>query len=157
MSRAADFYAKLSPYLAHRPGATAATRAHAWVMRASGGRLGTRLLGVNILVMRTIGRRSGQPREAPAFFVPHGDAFAVVASNAASKATPAWWLNLQANPDADALVRGKWSPVRARRATDAETAELWPRFVSEYKGFDHYKSIATREMPVVLLEPRAMR
>jgi deazaflavin-dependent oxidoreductase (nitroreductase family) len=105
-------------------------------------------------VVRTIGRRSGQPRESPVFSVPHADAVAVVASNAASKKFPAWWLNLQANPDAEALVRGSWREIRARQATEEETAELWPKFVAAYPGYDHYKSIATRELPVVLLEPR---
>jgi deazaflavin-dependent oxidoreductase (nitroreductase family) len=152
--KAADFYARISPHLAHRPGARSASRAHAWLVRRSGGRLGGRLLGANVVVVRTTGRRSGQPRESPVFFVHHGDAVAVVASNAASKQFPAWWLNLQANADADALLGGSWRLVRARRATAEEAAELWPKFVAAYPGYDHYKSIATRELPVVLLEPR---
>ena len=124
-------------------------------MRRSRGRLGRRFLGVDVLVLRTTGRRSGEPREAPMFYLPHGNAFAVVASNAASDRPPAWWLNLQARADADALVGRDWRPVTARRATDEEEAELWPRFVAMYRGYDHYKEIATREMPVVMLEPRA--
>ena len=154
MSRLADFYARLSPHLAHRPGATLASRAHAGLVRRSGGRLGGRFLGAPVLVMRTIGRRSGQPRESPAFYVSHDDAFVVVASNAASEKFPAWWLNLQANPEADALVKGQWRPVRARRASEAEITEVWPKLAAIYSGYDHYKSIATRELPVVLLEPR---
>ena len=105
-------------------------------------------------MLRTTGRRSGEPRDAPVFFVPHGDGFAVVASNGASKRTPAWWLNLQAEPDAEAHVRGTSHPVRARLATAAEIEELWPRFVGVYSGYAHYKAIATRELPVVVLEPR---
>ncbi len=154
MSRVADFYARLSPHLAHRPGATLASRAHARIVRRSGGRLGGRLLGADVLVIRTVGRRSGQPRDSPVFYVPHHEGFAVVASNAASREFPAWWLNLEAQPDAEALVRGRRHPVRARRATAEEAEELWPSFVAAYRGYDHYKSIATRELPVVLLEPR---
>jgi F420H(2)-dependent quinone reductase len=150
----ADFYARISPYVAHRPGATLASRGHALLLRVSGGRLGRRMLGADVLVLRTTGRRSGEPRESPAFFVSHGDAFAVVASNAASRRFPAWWLNLEADPDGDALVDGDWRPIRARRADERETAELWPKFTAAYSGYDHYKSIATRELPVVLLEPR---
>ncbi len=88
------------------------------------------------------------------FFVSQGDAFAVVASNGAAKHTPAWWFNLQDQPDAEALVRGVSHPVHARPATDLEVDELWPRFVALYSGYEHYKSIATRELPVVILEPR---
>jgi F420H(2)-dependent quinone reductase len=154
MSRAADAYARISPYLAHRPGSARATQAHAWLVRRTGGRLGGRALGADILVLRTLGRRSGQQREAPMFFVRHGDGFVVVASNAASARAPAWWLNLQEHPDADALVRGRTHPVRARLATEQELTELWPQLVELYSGYEHYRSIATRELPVVVLEPR---
>jgi F420H(2)-dependent quinone reductase len=154
MSRAADFYARISPYLAHRPGAARATQAHAWLVRRTGGRLGGRALGNDILVLRTIGRRSGVPRDAPMFYVPHGDGFAVVASNAASARTPAWWFNLQDHPDADALVRGHSHPVYARAASEQEIEKLWPQLVEIYSGYEHYRSIATRELPVVILEPR---
>jgi F420H(2)-dependent quinone reductase len=156
VGRIADAYAHISPRLAHGPGSSAFSRAHAWVFRRSGGRLGRRFMGGDVLVLRTVGRRSGRPREAPMFFLPFRDAWAVVASNAASKRPPAWWLNLEASPDADALVPGgSWTPVRARRASDAEREELWPRFVAMYRGYDHYAALATREMPVVVLEPRA--
>lgn len=154
MSRVADAYARISPRFAGRPGTTLPTRAHAWILRRSGGRLGRRFLGAPVLVVRTVGRKSGQARDAPMFFVEHAGGFAVVASNAASPRPPAWWLNLQAQPDAEALGPGGWRPVRARRATDAETAELWPCFVEMYRGYDHYRKVATREMPVVVLEPR---
>jgi deazaflavin-dependent oxidoreductase (nitroreductase family) len=124
-------------------------------MRRSRGRLGNRFLGAEVLVLRSIGRRSGELRESPMFYLPHGGGFAVVASNAASRRPPAWWLNLQAHPDADAMVAGEWHAVRARRATEEEVAELWPRFVAMYRGYDHYQSIAQREMPTVVLELRA--
>jgi deazaflavin-dependent oxidoreductase (nitroreductase family) len=112
-------------------------------------------MGGDVLVLRTVGRRSGKPREAPMFYVPYRDGFAVVASNAASARVPAWWLNLLAQPEADATVGDGWRAVHAREASAAERAELWPRFVAMYRGYDHYKEIATREMPVVLLEPRS--
>jgi deazaflavin-dependent oxidoreductase (nitroreductase family) len=112
------------------------------------------MLGGDFLVLRTVGRRSGRQRDAPLFFVPHGEGFAVVASNAASARPPAWWLNLRAAPNAEALVRGRTYPVRARAATEEEVAELWPRLVRLYPGYEHYRSIAARTLPVVLLEPR---
>ena len=155
MGRFADAYSKLSPRVAHKPGTSAASRAHAWLLRRSGGRIGKRFLGADVAVLRTTGRKSGEPRESPMFYLSHGDGWAVVASNAASKRPPAWWLNLEAKPDAEAFVDGSWQPVRARRATEQEREALWPRFVAMYRGYDHYKSVATREMPVVVLEPRA--
>ena len=64
MSRAADVYARLSPRLAGRAGTALPTRAHAWQLRRSGGRLGRRFLGADVLVLKTTGRRSGQQRRA---------------------------------------------------------------------------------------------
>lgn len=157
MPMIADIYAKISPYLAERPGAGTATRLHARLLRATGGRFAGRVLGVqsDVLVLRTVGRRSGKPRESPMFCLPFGEGgYAVVASNGAAKHTPGWWHNLQAQPEAEAFVRGVAHPVRARAATDAEVSELWPRFVALYSGYEHYKSIATRELPVVILDPR---
>jgi F420H(2)-dependent quinone reductase len=154
MSRLADAYARISPRLAHRPGATAFSRAHARLLDLTGGRLGKRFMGADVLVLRTVGRRSGKTRQSPMFYVTHRGGYAVVASNAASKRVPAWWLNLQARPDAEATVGDGWQPVRAREATEEERDELWPSFVEMYRGYDHYKEIASREMPVVVLERR---
>ena len=156
MPSIADVYAKISPYLAEKPGAAAATRLHARILRATGGRISGRVLGVqtDVLVLRTVGRRSGKPRDAPMFSLKYKGGFAVVASNGAATHTPAWWHNLQAQPDAEAFVSGKSYPVRARAASKQEVSELWPRFVEVYNGYEYYRSIATRELPVVILEPR---
>jgi F420H(2)-dependent quinone reductase len=154
VSLAADIFARISPRLAHRPGSARATQLHAWLVRRTGGRIGGRAIGADILVLRTTGRRSGRPRDAPLMFAPVGEGFAIVASNAASEHPPAWWFNLQDHPDAEAFVRGSTYAVRARAASEAEIAELWPRLVEMYSGYDHYKSIAARELPVVILEPR---
>jgi F420H(2)-dependent quinone reductase len=152
MSRVADLYARVSARLAHRRGSAAATRLHARLVQRTGGRIGARALGADVLVLSTVGRNSGRRRDAPLFFVPHGEGFAVVAANAASTRPPAWWLNLQQHPDAKALVRGHTHSVRARTASEQETADLWPRLAKNYSGIDYYKSIARRELPVVVLD-----
>ena len=153
MSALARFFARVTPSLAHKPGTAAITKAHAKLVRASGGRLGGRLLGIPVLVLRTTGRKSGRPRDAPMFFIRDEGSFVVVASNGASRRPPAWWLNLQADPSA-VVVRGRHEvPVRARPATAAERERYWPQLSEMYVGYDHYDRIATRELPVVVLEP----
>jgi deazaflavin-dependent oxidoreductase (nitroreductase family) len=156
MSRVGRLYARMSPHLAHRPGTAAPTKLHAWLIRRSGGRLGTRFFGGSrLLVLRTTGRKSGQPRESPMIFIRDGGRFVVCASNGASARPPAWWLNLQARPEGDAFVDGTWQPVVARRATTEEADRLWPRLRESYEGFDHYLAVSRRELPVVVLEPRS--
>ena len=130
-------------------------REHQWVYEKTGGRIGHRLLGVPCLLLRTTGRRSGQTRTAALVYAKDDGRYAVVASNAASERVPAWCLNLRERPEAEATVGEGWRPVRAREASTGERDELWPAFVDMYRGYDHYKEIATRDMPVLVLEPRS--
>ena len=156
MSWSQRAYGRISPHFAHGPISAHLTKFHAWLIRRTRGRIGTRFFGgAPLLVLRTTGRRSGEPRESPMIYVRAGDdAFAVCASNAASARYPAWWHNLKANPEAEALVDGRWRPVRARKAEGAEADELMARIEETYEGAKHYATVARREMPVVVLEPR---
>jgi F420H(2)-dependent quinone reductase len=153
MSHIANTYARISPKLAHKPGSTAASRLHARLHKLTRGRIGSRMLGADVLTLTTTGRRSGQPRDSPMFYLEQSGSYAVVASNAGSPRPPAWYLNLQAQPTATAHVGGVTLRVQSRPATTSEVGELWPRFVAMYPGYDYYRSIATRTLPVVILEP----
>lgn len=156
MSLSQRIYGRVSPHLAHGPLSARVSRAHAKLIARTNGRLGGRFLGgAPLLVLRTTGRRSGHRRETPAIYVKAGpQSWAISASNAASKRYPAWWHNLQANPEAEVLVEGSWRRVRARKAEGREAQELFARIEDVYEGARHYAAIATREMPVVVLEPR---
>ena len=146
----------LSAGRASRPAALL-TRVHAALIRLSGGRIRRSFLftgGMPVLVLTTTGRKSGQKRSVPVGYLPHGDAFAVVASNAGSDRSPAWWLNLQANPEAEVLAEGKRRTVTARAADPEENASLWSEFARLNPGFDEYRRLTERQLPVVLLEPR---
>jgi F420H(2)-dependent quinone reductase len=131
------------------------TRAHGRLIKLSGGRIGRSFLfagGLPILVLTTNGRKSGQARSTPLAFIRHGNDFAVIASNAGNDRTPAWWLNLQANPLATVLAERVRTDVHARRATVAEDAFLWEKFARSNPGFDEYRNLTTRVIPVVILE-----
>ena len=155
MSVLGRLYSRISPHLAHRPGSAAPPRAQAWLIKKTRGRLGARFFGgAPLIVLRTTGRRSGEARESPMLFVRDGPSFVVCPSNAASRRPPAWWLNLQATPDAEVYADGRWHPVRAREASPEEAKALWPRMRATYEGFDHYVKVAGREFPLVVLEPR---
>jgi F420H(2)-dependent quinone reductase len=132
------------------------TRLHAAVIRLSGGRIRRSFLftgGMPILVLTTTGRKSGQRRSTPVGYLKHGDAFAVLASNAGSDRSPAWWLNLRADPSAEILDRAR-IPVTARRADAATERALWSEFARLNPGFDEYRNLTERQIPVVLLEPQ---
>ena len=130
---------------------------HKSIDRLTGGRVGTvraagRRLGTLFIV--STGRSSGQPRRNGAYYVEEGPNLVVVASNAGADVDPAWWRNLQANPDAEVEIGGRRRPVRARPATPDESTRLWPRFVRASSSFDEYRRNTTRQIPIVILEPR---
>ena len=133
------------------------TAIHRFVYRASGGRLGRRFGGRDMLLLTTVGRKSGLERTAPLLYVPQGDDFVVVASNAGDDRAPAWWLNLEARPAATVRVGRETCGVRARRARPDEVPRLWPLLEAAYGSYASYRERTTREIPVVLLERREAR
>ena len=139
-----------------RRGSALLTRAHAAAIRASGGRIRRSFLftgGMPVLVLTTTGRKSGKRRSTPVGYIEHGGGWAVLASNAGSDRPPAWLLNIRANPQAEALVDGTARAVIAREADPQEDAQLWSEFARLNPGFDEYRRLTERQIPVVLLEP----
>jgi F420H(2)-dependent quinone reductase len=131
-----------------------ATQMHARLYRLTGGRFLPKWAGgMPVLSLTTTGRKSGRPRSTTIIYVEDRDRLVVMPSNAGSDGTPAWWLNLQANPEAEVQIAKERRRVRARRATDEEAERLWPRMRALYSGFEEYQSFTEREQPIVLLEP----
>jgi deazaflavin-dependent oxidoreductase (nitroreductase family) len=126
---------------------------HTALYRASGGRVGSRVQGMRVLLLTTTGRRSGVARTTPLLYVREGDAVVVVASNGGSDSFPAWWLNLRSDANAEVEIGRAHTRVIARKASPEEHARLWPEFTSGYPGYAKYATRTTREIPVVILEP----
>jgi len=122
--------------------------------RLSGGRVGGRVGNGPVLLLTTTGRKSGQPRTAPVLYLADGERFIVINTNAGNAKTPAWSLNLRANPDAEVEVGRERVEVRARLAAGEERADLWRRHMEQYSGWEYYKSKLEREIGVFILEPR---
>src|SRR3954469_2246917 len=81
--------------------------------------------GTQTLILTTTGRKSGEPRKAPLIYAEHDGDYLVVASQGGDPQPPAWYVNLQANPEAEIQVWGEKFPVRARDAGPDEKPELW--------------------------------
>ncbi|GAA2158990.1 nitroreductase/quinone reductase family protein [Humibacillus xanthopallidus] len=129
---------------------------HRAVLRATGGRFGLwrpKPGGWGTLWLTTRGRRSGKVRKVVLGYVDDGDNLVTMAMNGWGPAEPAWWLNLQAHPDAVVRTRDGTLQVRARRAQGAERERLWATWASIDKDLDDYASRRPRETAVVVLEP----
>jgi deazaflavin-dependent oxidoreductase (nitroreductase family) len=111
-------------------------------------------MGQPIMLLHTLGARSGEARSTPLLYTPHGDGFLVVASKAGAERNPAWFYNLSAHPDDVTVeVGGKRIPVRPRVLEGAERDELWRIVNDNYNGYETYQGRAAgRVIPVVLLE-----
>ncbi len=121
--------------------------------RLTNGAVGGKMGGRPILLLTTIGRKSGKERVTPLLYLPEGDHFIVIASNWGEANHPMWWLNLQANPRAKIQIGPKIIPVNARQAGPEERQRLWPVITSKYSNYADYQKGTTREIPVVILTP----
>jgi deazaflavin-dependent oxidoreductase (nitroreductase family) len=131
--------------------------AHRRLLRVTGGRRGLwrpKPGGWGALWLTTTGRRTGQPRRVVVGYFEDGDNLITLAMNGWGAAEPAWWLNLQAQPDAIAQTKDGARPVRARRAEGAERERLWRRQAEIDKNLDAYAARRPTETAVVVLEPR---
>lgn len=108
--------------------------------------------GTQTLLLTTTGRQSGEPRELALIYGRHGDDYLIVASKGGADDPPAWYLNLQADPDVEVQVKGDRFRARARTATPEEKPELWPIMTAEWPSYDSYQAKTEREIPVVVLE-----
>jgi F420H(2)-dependent quinone reductase len=126
------------------------TRLHASVYVWTGGRVVGRWFGLAILVLETVGRRSGELRRVPVAYLPHGEDIVVVPANGGAQRPPAWWLNLLAAGDAIAVLGRERLCVRPHKATGAERERLWRRFAA-VSPVDRYQGRTSRRIPVVVL------
>ena len=131
---------------------------HRALLRVSGGRLGLwrpKPGKWGTAQLTTTGRRSGRPRRVVIGYFEDGPNLVTMAMNGWGRAEPAWWLNLQAQPDAVAQTRDGTRQVRARRAQGEERERLWSRWAQLDKDLDDYAARRPTETAVVILEPRA--
>jgi deazaflavin-dependent oxidoreductase (nitroreductase family) len=130
-------------------------RVHRAFIAATRGRFFASFSGMPIVELHTTGRKSGL-RRTTLLAAPMSDAERVVlvASKGGDTRNPEWFLNLTANPDVEVTEGGKTRPMRARPASPEERAELWPAIVAKYSGYAGYQKRTSRDIPVVICEPR---
>lgn len=135
-----------------------AWRAHRALYRLSGGRFlwtTSNKRGWGAMHLTTIGRKSGERRSVIIGYVEDGPNLVALAMNGWDEGHPAWWLNLEATPDAVVRLAGRPPrPVRARAAAGEERSRLWQRWVALDPHLDSYAALRSTETPVVVLEPR---
>jgi F420H(2)-dependent quinone reductase len=127
--------------------------AHAGVYRATGGKVFGRMGKSPILLLNTVGRKSGKKRTSPLLYGMDGEDFVIIASKGGAATHPAWYLNLIANPEATVEVGDRELRVRAEEADAEEKSRLWQRMVEMYPAYDDYQKRTEREIPLLVLHP----
>jgi deazaflavin-dependent oxidoreductase (nitroreductase family) len=130
---------------------------HRAIYRVTGGRRGLWRPKPNrwgTMRLTTIGRRSGKQRSAILGYYEDGPNLVKMAMNGWADGEPAWWLNLQAHPDANIELADGLRAVRGRAAEGEERTRLWGRWRDMGDDVDGYASLRSTETAVVILEPR---
>ncbi len=131
-------------------------RCHEALYKATDGRIGHRMIGVPTLLLRTTGRRSGQPRTNGLVYAPDGDDFLVVASNGGADRPPAWLHNLKANPDVAIQIGRQRQNGKAKvvEPSDADYERMWKIVNDNNKDrYAAYQRQTSRPIPVVAVTP----
>jgi F420H(2)-dependent quinone reductase len=153
--RSATGAGALASVLFDRLGGRWAYRLHRYVYELSGGRLGQRSPFGPLLLLTTVGRRTGKPRTTPLLYLPDGEDYVVVASNGGRDEPPAWLRNLEATPDARVRVGREVHRVYADVLWGARADVMWPRLTAHHAGWRTYQRLTDREIPVVRLTRRS--
>ena len=139
----------------YEPSPTDWARKQAELYESSGGTEGTTIRGLPVVVLTTIGARSGKLRKTPLMRVEHDGRYAVVASLGGAPKHPVWYHNLVADPHVELQDGPLKRDMIAREVTGDERAEWWGHAVAAYPDYADYQEKTERVIPVFVLEPTA--
>jgi deazaflavin-dependent oxidoreductase (nitroreductase family) len=127
--------------------------AHAALLHRTRGRVLAKLGGQPVLLLETVGRRTGAVRRTPVQYLRTARAYAVVAANGGAARPPAWFFNLGASRRGRILVEGRWIDVDAHESRGPERGGLWRQLTAANRYLERTQRKAGRELPVLVLEP----
>ncbi|MFT3923652.1 MAG: nitroreductase family deazaflavin-dependent oxidoreductase [Myxococcales bacterium] len=125
---------------------------HVRLYRATRGLIGRRVDGLDILLLTTVGKKTGLARTVPLPYYRDGADYLLIASFGGNDKNPAWFLNLSANPRVEIQVGGKRLQVQAEVAAEPERQRLWANLVREYPRYVQYQAKTERKIPIVVLK-----
>ena len=126
---------------------------HVTIYQLSGGRLGGSMRGFKVLLLTTIGRKSGKTVTTPLGRFDQGDGYIIVASNAGQPVHPAWYYNLISNPHVTVQVLDHIQPATAEVLSGEARAQAWRQVIATAPSYANYEKQTTRVIPLILLHP----
>ncbi len=119
--------------------------------RANSGKVGGAFAGRTLLLLHTIGAKSGQERINPVAYVKDGDRFVIIASKGGAPTHPDWYYNVLAHPLVTVETGTERFQARAEITSEPERTRLYDKMVEMMPGFDEYRRKTTRVIPVITL------
>jgi len=124
-----------------------------FLYRRTHGNIGGRVQGLSVLLLRTIGRKTGKEHITPVgYFMADGN-YIITASNAGRNTHPAWFHNLRANPHVTIEIRDQQMEAKAEVATPEKRNALWSQLISLSPAYANYAKKTKREIPLIILHP----
>jgi deazaflavin-dependent oxidoreductase (nitroreductase family) len=121
--------------------------------RANDGKVGGYFAGANMLLLHTVGAKSGQARTNPMVYVTDGDHLVVIASKGGADSNPDWYYNVLANPTVTVEVGTEQFQARATAVTEEpERSRLYAKMVEHRPAFAEYEQKTSRKIPAIILE-----
>jgi deazaflavin-dependent oxidoreductase (nitroreductase family) len=129
------------------------SRIHKVIYQLSNGRIASRFGKFQFLLLITTGRKSGKQRIVPLVAIPHGANYLIIASFGGSHYHPDWFLNIKQAPAVQVQIGSVWEKTRARivERDHPDYEAMWAKAVATYKGFDGYRKLTSRLIPIVVL------
>jgi deazaflavin-dependent oxidoreductase (nitroreductase family) len=128
---------------------------HTFLYVATRGLIGSRMDGLDVLLLSTIGKRSGLVRRVPLPYFRSGASYLVIASYGGNAKNPAWLDNIAANPRVDVQLGGRRWTTDARVAQGEERERLWDEVTRDFPRYGVYQTKTERKIPVVVLDQPA--
>ncbi|GAA1712629.1 MULTISPECIES: nitroreductase family deazaflavin-dependent oxidoreductase [Dietzia] len=120
----------------------------------SNGASGSELSGMPVVIVTTVGKKSGKLRKTPLMRVEHDGSYAAVASLGGAPTHPVWYWNIKAHPHVEVRDKDRVGDFVAREVTGAERDLWWDRAVAVYPDYRDYQEKTERTIPVFVLDPR---
>ncbi len=123
--------------------------------RLTRGRLGGKVMGNDVLLLKTIGRKSGKKRTTPVMYLREGDSYVITATAAGAAKNPGWYWNAaKASHPVQIQVRDKVMTVSVKEAEGEQRDALYQRFIDSNASFAKYQENLARQIPVLILTPQ---
>ncbi|MCV7193722.1 nitroreductase family deazaflavin-dependent oxidoreductase [Mycolicibacterium brumae] len=135
----------------YEPGTLDWARKNAEVIMASGGTEGMELRGMKVILLTTVGAKTGKLRKTPLMRVEHDGEYAIVASLGGAPKNPVWYYNVKANPLVELQDGTDTADYQAREVFGDEKAIWWERAVEAYPDYADYQAKTDRQIPVFVL------